>query len=92
LYRLGDQEAALTNIQHGMQGTYNWLNYLNENFRFAFGKDWDAGGTIRAGIRTDLNMISSSQIDWPRLIADGERLGLAIIQEEQNFWIPSLRG
>jgi tetratricopeptide (TPR) repeat protein len=90
LYRLGDQKAALTNIQQGMNGIYNWLNYLNENFRFSFGKDWDPGGTIRAGIKTDLAMISSGKIDWPKLIADGERLGIAVEQEEQNFRVESL--
>src|SRR4029453_4413831 len=82
LYRLGDQKTALTNIQAGMNGIYNWLNYLNENFRFEFGQDWDPGGTIRAGIKTDLAMISSGKIDWPKLIADGERLGIAVEQEE----------
>ena len=29
LYRLGDQKGALTNIQRGMSGIYNWLEYLN---------------------------------------------------------------
>src|SRR5215831_16150009 len=37
LYRLGDQNAALTNIQRGMQGTYNWLEYLNTNFALEYG-------------------------------------------------------
>jgi tetratricopeptide (TPR) repeat protein len=85
LYRLGDQKAALANIQHGMQGVYNWLEYLNTNFRSEYGQGWDAGGTIRAGIKTDLAMISSGNIDWPRLIANGQRLGIAVEQEEQNF-------
>jgi len=92
LYRLGDQKAGLTNIQRGMEGINNWLNYLNENFRFEFGQGWDPGGTIRAGIKTDLAMISSGKIDWPKLIADGERLGIAVEQEEQNFRVQSLRG
>jgi tetratricopeptide (TPR) repeat protein len=92
LYRLGDQKAALTNIQRGMEGINNWLNYLNQNFRLEFGQDWDPGGTIRAGIKSDLAMISSGKIDWPKLIADGERLGIAIEQEEQNFRVQSLKG
>jgi tetratricopeptide (TPR) repeat protein len=92
LYRLGDQKAALTNIQRGMEGINNWLNYLNQNFRLEFGQDWDPGGTIRAGIKSDLAMISSGRIDWPKLIADGERLGIAIEQEEQNFRVQSLKG
>jgi len=92
LYRLGDQKAALANVQRGMEGINNWLNYLNQNFRFEFGKDWDPGGTIRAGIKSDLAMISSGKIDWPKLIADGERLGIAIEQEEQNFRVQYLKG
>jgi tetratricopeptide (TPR) repeat protein len=92
LYRLGDQKAGLANIQRGMEGINNWLNYLNTNFAQEFGQGWDAGGTIRAGIKTDLAMISSGKIDWPKLIADGERLGIAIEQEEQNFRVQNLRG
>ena len=44
LYRLGDQKAALTNIQRGMEGINSWLNYLNQNFRLEFGQDWDRVG------------------------------------------------
>jgi tetratricopeptide (TPR) repeat protein len=91
-YRLGDQKAALTNIQAGMNGINNWLEYLNMNFAQEFGQDWDPGGTIRAGIRSDLEMMSSGKIDWPKLIADGERLGITVVQEEQNFRVQNLRG
>ena len=85
MYRLGDQKAALTNIQRGMQGIYNFLQYINTNFRYEYGKDWDTGGTIEGGIKSNLAMISSGKIDWPQLIADGERLGIGIEQEEENF-------
>ena len=92
LYRLGDQKAALTNIQAGMNGIYNWLDYLNTTFAQEFGQHWEPGGTIRADIKTDLAMISRGDIAWPKLIADGERLGIGIVQEEQDFRIQSLRG
>ena len=92
MYRLGDQKAALTNIQRGMNGINNWLDYLNTNFALEFGQGWDPGGTIRAGIKTDLEMMSSDKIDWPKLIADGERLGITVVQEEQSFRVQSLRG
>jgi tetratricopeptide (TPR) repeat protein len=92
LYRLGDQKAALPNIQRGMNGINNWLNYLNTNFAQEFGQGWDPGGTIRAGIKTDLAMISSGNIDWPKLIADGERLGIAVEREEDNFRVQYLKG
>jgi hypothetical protein len=36
-------------------------------------------------------MISSGKIDWPKLIADGERLEIAVEQEEQNFRVQNLR-
>src|SRR5499425_215693 len=85
LYRLGDQKAALMNIQRGMSGIYNWLNYMNTNFRYEFGKDWDDAGTIRGGIKSDLAMISSGKIDWPQLVANGERLGIGMEKEEDIF-------
>ena len=91
LVRLGDEKAGLTNIQRGMQGIHNWLNYLNDSFRFTFGKDWDPEGTIRAGIKSDLTMISSGKINWAQLIADGERLGIGIEQEEDYYRIQDLR-
>jgi tetratricopeptide (TPR) repeat protein len=91
LYRLGDQKAALTNIQRGMEGINNWLDYLNQNFRLEFGQDWDPGGTIRAGIKTDLAMISSGKIDWPQLIANGERLGIRVENEEDYYRVQNYR-
>jgi hypothetical protein len=68
-----------------MKGIDNWLNYLNTNFAQEFGQGWDPGGTIRADIKTNLAMISSGKIDWPKLVADGERLGIRVEQEEQNY-------
>ena len=91
LYRLGDEKAALTNIQRGMEGINNWLNYLNTNFAQEFGQGWDAGGTIRAGIKSDLAMISSGKIDWAQLIADGERLGIRIESEEDYYRVQNYR-
>jgi tetratricopeptide (TPR) repeat protein len=91
LYRLGDQKAGLTNIQRGMEGINNWLDYLNQNFRLEFGQDWDPGGTIRAGIKTDLAMISSGKIDWAQLIAGGERLGIRIENEEDYYRVQNYR-
>jgi len=68
-----------------MQGIYNWLQYINTNFRYEYGKDWDADGTIERSIKSNLDMISSGKIDWPQLVANGERLGIGIEQEEEYF-------
>jgi tetratricopeptide (TPR) repeat protein len=80
-YRLGDRQAALKNIQTAMTGIDNYLNYITHNFEWDFGRFWDPAGSIRSGIESDLAMISSGKIDWPKLIADGEALGLNIEQE-----------
>jgi tetratricopeptide (TPR) repeat protein len=90
-YRLGDEKAGLTNIQRGMQGIYDWLNYLQDSFRFSFGTNWDPGGTIRAGIKSDLAMISSGKINGAQLIADGERLGIRIEAEEDYYRVQNYR-
>jgi len=82
--RLGDRQTGLKNIQAGMSGIANFLNYLNTNFAYSFGQFWDPGGQIRASIKTDLAMISSGNVDWPQLIADGERLGIRIEEEEDK--------
>ena len=68
-----------------MKGIDDFLNSLNTNFAEEFGQLWDPGGTIRAGIKTDLAMISSGNIDWPKLVVDGESLGIAIEQEDDKF-------
>jgi tetratricopeptide (TPR) repeat protein len=81
LYRLGNRQAGLENIEAGMNGINNFLNYITESFRFSFGKDWDPSGKIRSGIKSDLAMISSANIDWEKLIADGESLGISIERE-----------
>ena len=82
--RLGDRQTGLKNIPAGMSGIANFLNYLNTNFAYSFGQFWDPGGQIRASIKTDLAMISSGNVDWPQLIADGERLGIRIEEEEDK--------
>jgi tetratricopeptide (TPR) repeat protein len=51
-YRLGDQKAALTNIQAGMNGINNWLEYLNMNFAQEFGQGWDPGGQSGPALET----------------------------------------
>ena len=82
--RLGDRQTGLKNIQAGMSGIANFLNYLESNFAYSFGQFWDPGGQIRASIKTDLAMSSGPNLDWSQLIADGERLGIRIEEEEDK--------
>ena len=41
--RLGDRQTGLKNIQAGMSGIANFLNYLESNFSYSFGQFWDPG-------------------------------------------------
>ena len=58
----------------------------------SLGKDWDVDGTIRGTIKSDLAMISSGKINWPQLVADGERVGIGIENEEEIYRDEYARG
>jgi tetratricopeptide (TPR) repeat protein len=74
--RSGDREAGLEaglkDVETGMRGIHEWLDWVNEAFRFSFGQYWDPAHEIRKAIDGDLAMITARDIDWQRLIADGE--------------------
>ena len=82
--RLGDRQTGLKNIQAGMSGIANFLNYLESNFAYSFGQFWDPGGQIRASIKTNLAMSSGPNLDWSQLITAGEKLGIRIEEEEDK--------
>jgi tetratricopeptide (TPR) repeat protein len=81
MYRLGDRQGALKNIESGMSGINTFLNDITQNYPLGIGQYWDPGGEIRSGIKSDLAMISTSAIDWVKLVADGESLGIRIERE-----------
>ena len=80
--QLGDNQAALKNIEASMKQIDSWLNYLNGNFP---GEGWDPGGAIQANIKNALAMISSGNIEWPRLFAYGESVGMGVAQQQETF-------
>ena len=81
LARQGDQQRSLREIEAGMKGIHGFLDYLNNNFANSFGQFWDPNRSIRKIIQGDLAMISSGNIDWQRLIGDGEQVGKRIEEE-----------
>jgi tetratricopeptide (TPR) repeat protein len=81
LAREGDRQTGLKEIESGMRGISNWLDYINEAHRFSFGQFWDPGRDIRSAIQRDLAMISGRDLDWQTLIADGEWLGKRMEEE-----------
>ena len=81
LARQGETQKALPDIDGGMKGIYDLLNYITDTFRFGYGEYWDPGRDIRSAIERDRAMIASGKIDWPALIADGESIALKTEQE-----------
>ena len=72
LARSGDRQAGLKEIESGMRGIHDWIEYITLAHRFSFGQFWDPAREIRTQIQGDLAMISGRDLDWQRLISDGE--------------------
>ncbi len=81
LAREGDRQRGLKEIESGMRGINDWLDYINQAQRYSIGQYWDPGRAIRSTIQSDLAMISGRDLDWQRLIADTEWLGIRMEQE-----------
>jgi tetratricopeptide (TPR) repeat protein len=81
LARQGERQKGLQDIDAGMKGIDDFLNYITDSFRFSFGQYWDPGRDIRSAIERDRAMIASGKIDWPTLIAEGESIGMKIERE-----------
>lgn len=79
--RQGERQKGLQDIDAGMKGIYDFVNYIADNFRFSYGQDWDPGRDLRSAIEKDRAMIASGKVDWPTLIADGESIAMKIERE-----------
>jgi tetratricopeptide (TPR) repeat protein len=81
LARAGEQPKALMEIESGMKGIHDWLEYITNSHRFSFGQFWDPHREIRSAIQGDLAMIAGRDLDWQKLIADGEWVGKRMEEE-----------
>ena len=81
LGRAGERQQGLKEIESGMKGIHEFLEYVTQAHRFSFGQFWDPRGEIRSAIQGDLAMISARDLDWGKLLADGEWLGKKIEEE-----------
>ena len=84
LAREGDRQRGLKEIEGGLRGVHQWLEYVDQNQGASFGRFWDPAREIRSAIQTDLAMISGRDIDWPKLIAAGEWVGKRMEVEDDR--------
>lgn len=81
LAREGDRQRGLQEIEEGMRGINNFLNYITQAQQYSIGQYWDPDRSIRSAIQSDLAMTSGKDLDWQRLAADTEWLGIRMEQE-----------
>jgi tetratricopeptide (TPR) repeat protein len=81
LAREGDRQRGLKEIEGGMRGINSFLNYISQAQRYSTGQFWDPDRDIRSAIQSDLAMISGKDLDWQRLTANTEWLGLRMEEE-----------
>ena len=81
LVRSGNRPEGLKEIQGGMRGISAWIEYISQAHRFSFGQFWDTTREIRTAIQEDLAMSDSKELDWQKLISDGEWLGKRVEEE-----------
>jgi tetratricopeptide (TPR) repeat protein len=81
LAKSGDRQTGLKEIEAGMKGIHDWLDYVTVAYRFSFGQYWDPARNIRSTIQGDLAMISGREFDWQKLIADGEWIAQRMEEE-----------
>jgi tetratricopeptide (TPR) repeat protein len=79
LVRDGERQAGAKQIEGGMRGLYDWLEYITYNT--SYGTFWDPRREIRSEIQANLAMLSGKDIDWQKLIAGGEWVGLKMEDE-----------
>jgi tetratricopeptide (TPR) repeat protein len=73
LARSGDATRGVKEIESGMKGLHDWLEYIERTRPFE--AYWDPTREIRGAIEKDLEKISAKDFDLQQLIADAEWLG-----------------
>jgi tetratricopeptide (TPR) repeat protein len=79
LARDGDRERGIKEMESGLRGLGDWLDYID--FNLNDGRFWDPSKNIRTEIQKNVAMISAKDINWPELIGSGERLGQQVEEE-----------
>ena len=77
----GDRQRGLKEIESGMRGIQSFLDNINRTQGFSIGQFWDPNRDIRSAIQYNLGLIANESPNWPRLIANTERLALQMERE-----------
>src|SRR5215472_4825344 len=73
LARSDDLSMGLKEIDSGMKGLHDWLEYINASRPYT--AYWDPTREIRSELEKDIAMIAGKDIDWPQLITSAEWIG-----------------
>jgi tetratricopeptide (TPR) repeat protein len=79
LLRTGEDSRGLKELENGMKGLYDWLEYMNRTLPFS--SFWDPLREIRSELEKDLKMVSNKDVDRHQLIASAEWLGQKMEEE-----------
>ncbi|MGH7871929.1 MAG: tetratricopeptide repeat protein [Candidatus Binatia bacterium] len=79
LARNGDQSQGVRELETGLKGLYDWMEYMN--YSRPLTAYWDPLRQIRTEIEKDLAMISGKDIDREKLIASAEWVGKEMEEE-----------
>ena len=82
--RLGDRQGGLKNIQLGLKGINDFINYLTTTMSYGIGQYWDPGRSIRNACQNALTLASSANVDWPLLLSQGESIAMQVEQEGER--------
>ncbi len=82
--RQGDRQAGLRDIEAGLKGIRDFLNYITTTFAMSFGQFWDPAQAIRKSVDTNLTMIAKGNFDWPTLLSNAETIAMNFEQEPDN--------
>jgi len=78
--REGDRQRGITDLESGLKGIHEWLDYVEYRRTHSYGRFWDPSKHIRAKIKSELAMISRGAASQ-ELIVGGEWVGKRIEEE-----------
>ena len=84
LARDGDQQQSVREIEAGLTGLADWLDFIE--FYHPTGYYWDPGKKIRSEARRNLATIKGRDVNWKELIASVEWIGKEMELEIDRSW------